>query len=153
MSYWEQVRKERTWRRENNGLTIAEAFLLQDLGVTEIKVNYSGGGDSGQIDDIEYCNPKVNGFTSASDAIPKEILDRVEKIAYTLLEDIGDWYNNEGGYGTVFIKLPSFEYDIDAHYYEEAESIYNEETGDYDYDYDNQKEWGEWYSGNITIKL
>lgn len=151
MSYWQQVQKERTWRKANDGLTIAEAFLLQDLGVTEIKVNYSGGGDSGQIDDIEYCNPKVKGFTS--DAIPKEILDRVEKIAYTLLEDIADWYNNEGGYGTVFIKLPSFEYDIDGHYYEEAESTYNEETGDYDYDYENQKEWGEWYSGNIKIKL
>ena len=147
---WATRRKEQTWQEEKLKLSVADAFYLKDLGVTEITINYSGGGDSGQIDSIEYANPKVKGEFST---IPERILKAVESEGYRLLNGIDDWYNNEGGYGTIVINVSDFEYAIDAHYYEEAPSTYNEETGDYDYDYDNQGEWSEGYGGNLEIKL
>ena len=30
-----------------------------------------------------------------------------------ILDNIEDWYNNEGGEGTVYIKIPSGEYHVD----------------------------------------
>ena len=35
---------------------------LADLGVTGIKIIYSGGGDSGAIDEIIYTTEKVTNF-------------------------------------------------------------------------------------------
>lgn len=132
-------------------LSIGDVIYLMDLGITTIYVDYSGGGDSGAIDAIAYINPKIKDLSA--DIIPEKIKQRVEKKAYDLLENIDDWYNNEGGYGTIDINVSSLYFDIDAHYYKEAPSEYNEETGDYEYDYDNQGEWSESYHGVINVDL
>ena len=42
------------------------------------------------------------------------IKDNIEQfIMGNILDNIEDWYNNEGGYGTVYIKIPSGEYHVD----------------------------------------
>jgi hypothetical protein len=100
-------------------------FQLADHNVTGIKVKYDGGGDSGAIEWIGYTTEKCE--------TPEDVNDRVEdwetKSALTnlggdlynlieefveekLLNDIEDWWNNEGGWGDVAICVPSGKYVI-----------------------------------------
>lgn len=115
---------------------------LADLGVTGILVIYSGGGDSGAIDDIIYTTDKFD----EDDEIAIDQIDSLD--AYTphakylcnldqtihddlnnflidkLLDEVEDWWNNEGGYGRVSILVPSGKYKINN-------SIYITHTEDY----------------------
>jgi hypothetical protein len=103
--------------------TLQEELLkLAIEGYKSILVHYEGSGDSGAIDNValskeefdsddfsyysqeHYCEPIVD--TSLHSLIE----DFVEN---KLLQDIEDWYNNEGGCGTVLIRIPSGEYHID----------------------------------------
>jgi hypothetical protein len=113
---------------------------LADLGVSGIKVDYSGGGDSGCIDGIMYT-------TETLDKIEEEkAFDYIWQLSYTspnlsdldsgiysdiedfandkILGDIEDWWNNEGGYGVLSILVPSGKYKIEN-------SIYITNTEDY----------------------
>jgi len=58
-------------------------------GVTEIKVYYSGGGDSGQVDSME-----IDGNSADLNGI-------IEDISYTMLSDFGGWEINEGSQGYI----------------------------------------------------
>ena len=86
-----------------------------------ILVYYEGSGDSGAIDrvslskiefdsdDFTYWNHEsvCRGIEDAK--LESLIIDFVEN---KLLQNIEDWWNNEGGNGTVLIKIPSGEYHI-----------------------------------------
>ena len=109
-------------------------FKLADIGITGIKVHYDGGGDSGVIENIAYTRhpcetpDDVDENTESwqpdlnlADTLDTETYMAVESFMYqNLLEDIEDWYNNEGGFGDVSIHIPSGKYIIDNHirYYE-----------------------------------
>ena len=82
---------------------------LEDQGVSEIEVNYDGSGDSGEITDISYN--ALNGRLIT----PRHSPANLENWFYELLEEVGDWYNNDGGYGTLTIEVPTGEYTIDSH--------------------------------------
>jgi hypothetical protein len=84
-------------------------------------VRYDGAGDSGQIEEIQYCTEPVDDIEEIEDKIdyhsPKlnelnsDLEKAIEDLVYKfLLEDIEDWYNNEGGYGEVSIMVPSGNY-------------------------------------------
>ena len=103
---------------------------LADLGVTGIKIIYSGGGDSGAIDEIIYTTEKVTNFEDLEilDQYSEDILNlrdlstsfysNIEDFATSkLLDNIEDWWNNEGGYGTVLIAIPSGNYKINNSIY------------------------------------
>jgi hypothetical protein len=103
---------------------------LADLGVTGIKVIYSGGGDSGAIDDIIYTTEKVTCLEDLDDLYPfdENVLNlvdlstsfylNIEDFATSqLLDNIEDWWNNDGGYGTVLITIPSGNYKINNSIY------------------------------------
>jgi len=103
---------------------------LADLGVTGIKIIYSGGGDSGAIDDIIYTTEKVTNFEDLEylDQYSENVLNLrdlstsfysdIEDFATEkLLDNIEDWWNNEGGYGTVLIAIPSGNYKINNNIY------------------------------------
>ena len=103
---------------------------LADLGVTGIKIIYSGGGDSGAIDDIIYTTEKVTNFEDLEilDPYSENVLNLrdlstslysdIEDFATSqLLDNIEDWWNNEGGYGTVLIAIPSGNYKINNNIY------------------------------------
>jgi hypothetical protein len=106
---------------------------LANLGVTGIKVHYDGGGDSGAIEDISYTtepcetpddvDEKVEiGWGSEHNLadLDQEAYAAIEKFAYKILDDIEDWWNNEGGFGDLSICVPSGKYMIDnnVRYYE-----------------------------------
>jgi hypothetical protein len=109
---------------------------LADLGVTGIKVLYSGGGDSGAIDNIIYTRAEVpledlDDLEAYSENVlnledlSTSIYSDLEEFAHSkLLDDIEDWWNNEGGYGTLLISIPSGNYKINN-------SIYITETEDF----------------------
>ena len=120
------------------------SLLLQlaDLGVTGIKIFYSGSGDSGDIDDIVYTTTKEVNFndinnltnygenalylTNLDHDLKEEISDFADQ---KILNDIEDWWNNDGGYGTMLIKIPSGNYEINN-------IIYITDTEDFHHDGD-----------------
>jgi hypothetical protein len=103
---------------------------LADLGVTGIKVQYEGSGDSGAIENVVYTTEKMDedeeaAFDDINDievwgqdvshlqeldsGLSSDIANFVEE---QLLNDIEDWWNNDGGYGSVCILIPSGKYKI-----------------------------------------
>ena len=103
-------------------------FRLADIGITGVKVKYDGGGDSGAIEWIGYTTEKCE--------TPEEVCDNIDDWANDanlvtldpsanslihdfaqdkILEDIEDWWNNEGGFGELCICVPSGKYVINNH--------------------------------------
>jgi len=115
---------------------------LADLGVTGIKIFYSGGGDSGDIDDVVYTTTKevafnaINSMNNYGEGIlhladlDGELRDQLIDFANEkILNDLEDWWNNDGGYGVMIIKIPSGEYEI-------ANTIYVTDTEEFEHDGD-----------------
>ena len=96
---------------------------LADLGVTGIRINYEGGGDSGCIEDIFYTD-KEGVSLGEVQSLPwdsknlkelnNELAINIENFTTdTILDTIEDWWNNEGGSGTLAILVPSGEYNVE----------------------------------------
>jgi len=96
---------------------------LADLGVTGIRINYEGSGDSGCIDEMLYTDKEgisigeVQNLPWDSKDLRKlssELAINMENFTTdTILDDIEDWWNNEGGNGTLAILVPSGEYNVE----------------------------------------
>ena len=115
---------------------------LADLGVTGIKIFYSGGGDSGDIDDIIYTTTKEASFDNIMNltsygedllnlqTLDDELADKIKDFASEkILNNLEDWWNNDGGYGTMLIKIPSGKYEINN-------MIYITDTEEFEHDGD-----------------
>jgi len=103
-------------------------FKLADLGVTGVKIKYDGGGDSGAIEWIGYTTEKCDTPEDVNDNIDdwetesaltnldSDLYYQIESFAENrLLDDIEDWWNNEGGFGNLCICVPSGKYIINNH--------------------------------------
>jgi hypothetical protein len=115
---------------------------LADLGVTGIKIFYSGGGDSGALDDIVYTTKEIvdiedinylenfgEGVLNLKD-LDSALSSDIENFAEEqILNDIEDWWNNDGGYGVMLIAIPSGKYKINN-------TIYFTESHEYNHDGD-----------------
>lgn len=100
---------------------------MADLGITGIKVQYDGAGDSGAIEWIGYTKEPCETPEDVEDNIDSWVNDanlanidqdsysQIEDFAYKVLDDVEDWWNNEGGYGTLCICVPSGKYIINNH--------------------------------------
>jgi len=104
---------------------------LADLGVTGIRIYYEGGGDDGSIESITYTTGRAADYTdeemfeivkdvdylnSENDlsVLNNELSRKLEEFAHcTILYNIEDWWNNDGGYGTLCILIPSGKYVIE----------------------------------------
>jgi hypothetical protein len=100
-------------------------FRLADFGITGVKVKYDGGGDSGAIEWIGYtkkpCETPEDVDNNIDDweedakllNIDHDLFMELETFAENkLLDDIEDWWNNEGGWGELCICVPSGKYEI-----------------------------------------
>ena len=97
---------------------------LADIGVTGIKIAYEGGGDSGAIEWIGYTTEPCETPEDVEDIVDAWVnptLKDLDSSAYSLIEsfaegkildDIEDWWNNEGGFGELCICVPSGKYMI-----------------------------------------
>jgi hypothetical protein len=103
-------------------------FRLADFGITGVKVKYDGGGDSGAIEWIGYTNKPCETPEDVDDnmedwgddwklsKISQDAYTQVEEFAQEkLLDNIEDWWNNEGGWGELCICIPSGKYIINNH--------------------------------------
>ncbi len=69
---------------------------LTALGVAIVAASYSGCGDSGQLDELEFLSPKEEVIPD----FPKDLQEEVETFLYDALEARhGGWENNDGGEG------------------------------------------------------
>jgi hypothetical protein len=109
------------------------SLLLQlaDFGITGIKVYYDGGGDSGAIESVVYTKDILSSdedeaFETVEDIetwgnnenklinLDSGLYSNFENfVVEELLNEIEDWWNNEGGYGYLSILVPSGHYKIE----------------------------------------
>ena len=78
---------------------ILPAFL--PYGVVNIEVSYSGYGDSGAIDGVQYRDKA--GLRVDRNTLPGTLTEKLETAVYSFLP--AGFENNEGGQGTVLIDL------------------------------------------------
>lgn len=110
--------------------TMMTGLLIQlaDLGVTGIKIKYEGSGDSGCIEDVLYTTDKLPedeelAFDAVNELEPWD--SKIKRLDFLhsglcsdiqnfaeekILNDVEDWWNNEGGYGHMCILVPSGKY-------------------------------------------
>ena len=112
--------------------TMMTSLLIQlaDLGVTGIQIYYEGSGDSGCIDEVLYTTDKlpedeeeafdkIRSLNSWEEGakylrnLDSGLSSDIESFSEEkILNDVEDWWNNEGGYGTMCILVPSGKYDV-----------------------------------------
>lgn len=85
--------------RANDGVKQAlreQLLVLKGMGVKKVDVAYSGSGDEGYINDV-VLTPPAEGFNTSP------LFD----LLYDYLDPahVGDWVNNEGGFGEISIDL------------------------------------------------
>ena len=119
---------------------------LKLLNVHAFRINFEGSGDDGQIDEIEFYNANEN-INIPNDMIswvyteygqePKDakvtIHKAIEDLGYKMLDETGhDWYNNDGGYGTIDVTLedeegrPSVHMEMNIRYTSEDQYDYDD---------------------------
>ena len=129
------------------------AFKLLNKNVRFINIHYHGGGDEGSIESIVALTLEqafeVMGWVNLPENYLKQLeipryrnsnllqveLDNdiekiIEEISYEYLNNIEDWYNNDGGYGDIVIDIKTDDYHINNNvYYTQTESY--EHTGSF----------------------
>ena len=113
--------------------TMMTSLLIQlaDLGVTGIKITYEGSGDSGCIEEVLYTIDKLSeneedAFDAVKslepwdpairhlDVLHSGLCSDIQNFAEEkILNDVEDWWNNEGGYGSMCILVPSGKYQLE----------------------------------------
>lgn len=126
---------------------------LKQLGITTVTIRFSGGGDSGQVDDIQYDPPlkeadkitfQIEKKSHFYDADLEEFIPQTSQVTVNLEEALDqfamewaestgvDWYNNEGGCGSVTIDLtqtpPTFTGEIDQYVVHIESAAYEEDV-------------------------
>lgn len=99
-------------------------FNLLAQGVIKIEVAYSGAGDSGAIDEVALV------LRDGPTCLPtSELSNLIENYVYkNLLDDLDDWYNNDGGGGHLIIETADASYVCD-HYVNVVNQLNTEHTG------------------------
>ena len=101
MDYFENRASEAKIRAE----AALKSILLEfkRLEIVSCKVPFDGCGDSGAVEENCILMLGSEGRNVAAET-PQELRDAVVALAEHCLESSGvDWYNNEGGYGTLEI--------------------------------------------------
>lgn len=101
---FEEERQEAESKAELQAKEILDKLTL--AGAKNIFIGFDGSGDSGSIHTIDGLD--------ANEHINEEEL---ENWAYELIASTGvDWYNNEGGFGTINLDVPKRTYNFEVHY-------------------------------------
>jgi hypothetical protein len=107
--------------KKNENIEWLGVFIkLQELGYDRIYTTFSGSGDSGDIEDmsllklsedkedLEY-DDREERLKDLDIEVKKELDERISD----LLNNIEDWWNNEGGGGNIMINLKDKTYEIE----------------------------------------
>ena len=118
---------------------------LHEQGITGINVYYEGSGDSGCIESAVYTKDKLSddinnafdeiyqldswsGHNSSIKENCPDLWDKLERFCdQCILNDIEDWWNNDGGFGNLCIMVPSGKYKVYNNVrYTQTEDYYHE---------------------------
>lgn len=113
-------------------------------GYAWIEISYSGGGDEGSIDSVDLIpigaldieNEEVIWHDHKCERadIEQSLKDHIENFAYyKILNNADDWYNEEGGGGTLYISTLDGSYHAN-HYVnvtKTIDSVLSGKLGDY----------------------
>lgn len=143
MNYTEREKKIKAERK----VRINYIFdVLEKNGCESVAVEYSGGGDDGQME-LSHFVPKdndkinialdeptifsnsvydaINGNTSSGDEI--SLYHLLQEIAEVLLEGLGvDWINGQGSSGNVFFDVKKKNVVVGYQVMEEKEEVFTE---------------------------
>lgn len=121
----------------NSGFTHL-LFNLAAQGYHWIRIKYSGGGDEGCVDEVElipagHITIEDGEVKDDDDYDVAELCEEMEErvknlVTDKLLQGADDWYNNEGGGGTMYISTLDASYHGD-HYYNVTETVDSVLTG------------------------
>lgn len=96
---------------------------LYKAGVSKVVVEFSGCGDSGEIVGVKYQSKNEKEFTSEEfkgivlEKHFPEIGDLDDVIGWSAADHIdGDWYNNDGGQGFIYIDTKNAQLRIEVGY-------------------------------------
>ena len=104
-------------RARNKAIVFA---ALAEAGIHKVTVEYDGGGDSGQIEDVAAWNagderisfPSDRKITLLSENPDHPLAEQsfeaaVESLAWDYLEIYTGWENNDGAFGTFVFDVPA----------------------------------------------
>ena len=76
--------------------------VIKDHNIAKIEVDYSGGGDDGCIDEVNFTDHNEKAVTYPFN---KEVESTFDDLLYDMLNNNveWDWINNDGGYGEMII--------------------------------------------------
>lgn len=89
-------------------------FGLVNHGIKKVVVHYEGGGDSGAIEYVHATQDPDIGYYDLENWDQEYLLNDIDSGLSTLIEDycqevllddIEDWWNDEGGRGYVYIDV------------------------------------------------
>ena len=127
---------------EDKDISLTKIVIsLRDLGCEYIFAYYCGGGDSGAIEYIYYFgNDYAQHFESGCldqgehntehvdvDSAPAGTDKLIEDLFHYKLNDVEDWWNNDGGYGYIVLRLEDLSYLIDNNTYYTQTDHWNHE--------------------------
>lgn len=106
---------------------MAAMLAVSEQGIEKIEVEFSGAGDSGDIDEWRYLDSEGDEIYPSNQVVEviKRIGERIINNHYSY-----DWYNNEGGRGTLHIDLKEKTWDIEGVQYAEEPNSEEGELGD-----------------------
>ena len=107
-----------------------ELKKLKDHNVSYFEVQYSGGGDDGCLDDVEFFDVNGKPIKTLDEG---KFMSEMDDYIYELIGNQVhyDWINNEGGYGCLTVNLDN----IRAHINHSQRVIEN-------YDYPMERDHG-----------
>ena len=127
---------------KNEKLDLAVVMtLLRDNGVHYIGCHYSGSGDSGDIETIKSFGPDFTKKWKEGDieigwgeegevdySLPNDVDTFINDLFYSKhLNNIEDWWNNDGGYGSMIMCTGTGEFkNMNNCYYTQTETFYHE---------------------------
>lgn len=94
----------------------AAMITLADYDVDHVYIGFEGSGDSGDVERPIFYDKddnvlEMDGLNNKF-AIEETIL---EVVRGKLLDQAGNWWDNDGGYGHVTIDVKTGEYEVEAH--------------------------------------
>lgn len=116
----ERMERERVAAEEKAKSGVSSlADLLAIAGAEIVEIYFDGSGDSGSIEDLAARDEKEEIIS-----IPATIKEKLEDWAYGVLEGTGvDWYNNDGGFGTIILDVKERKYSFEVSQRETTSSV------------------------------
>ena len=136
VSQWE---KDKSEKKETDSQQLkAICKKLSKYGIKTIEVRFCGSGDSGEVEEVKFISATKEYDSQDLPELQKAVLsaglgDDIEKlsneigdIAVEFIE--GDWYNNDGGQGTIYIDTKRAHLRIEVGYNEMTTNECTEEV-------------------------